>query len=513
MSARERLMSWQGEPIGMCLCVLNDPERVEAAVNINKAIMGFMGDKATNKSQSELVYQILAVALSDNLKLGDEIYCQIVKQVTNNPSTDSELQGWYLLTILLACSPPSAYYSPYLMKFFVNAAKSARGSQIAKIAELCIRYTIKSIKCSTKRTHAPTEEEIEALKSGDTMTISVRLVDNTIVNIPLDSWSTVLDCELRLATHLQIKDENRCIFALHELIKNSGVTSRTGYMPGEFIENHLQGFERIADVLSFHFVDHQERHIQRQIAESRGLPLPIESSYPRFLYKARIFIDNTESGSFSADMDSACTYLLYKQGINDVLASKYPLAKEEAVTLAALQMQEEHGDYENLVKKLGFETTLKKSSSEKRLAEIDVLKIYSRLQSLSVDDARVAYMTVLRNCRCYGAHYFKISQQVERVSEAAEVTDKVMAITSREVIVINPADLTYESLIHFKEIKTWGYSLEALMLDVIPKSTQVLKSKGNASWLEKVPSIRQYYRTSNAKNIADLLKLYSVYST
>jgi hypothetical protein len=88
-----------------------------------------------------------------------------------------------------------------------------------------------------------------------------------------------------------------------------------------------------------------------------------------------------------------------------------------------------------------------------------------------------------------------------------------MAIKSREVIVINPADPTYESLIHFKEIKTWGYSLEALMLDVIPKSTQVLKSKGNASWLEKVPSIRQYYRTSNAKNIADLLKLYSAYST
>jgi len=80
-----------------------------------KNIMGIMGDRRYLQPLS-LIQDIL-VKIQDFIPLRNEFYAQIIKQLTQNPSKESRVNGWNLLTVILDTLKPPKDIENYLEKW------------------------------------------------------------------------------------------------------------------------------------------------------------------------------------------------------------------------------------------------------------------------------------------------------------------------------------------------------------------------------------------------------------
>jgi myosin-15 len=92
---------------------------------IFEEIMRFMGDYPLGKSQKEIgcIYYLLKTVYQES-ELVDEVYCQLIKQTTNNKSTkkDSCFKGWKLISILTMYFKPTDVLKTYLFKYMESNA-------------------------------------------------------------------------------------------------------------------------------------------------------------------------------------------------------------------------------------------------------------------------------------------------------------------------------------------------------------------------------------------------------
>ncbi|KFR17458.1 Unconventional myosin-XV, partial [Opisthocomus hoazin] len=152
-------------PIQESLLQYSDSELNELATKNFKTLMRFMGDqpKLKNQNEVECIYEILQLCMEKE-SLHDEVYCQVIKQVTHNPNQESVLRGWLLLNLLTGYFLPSNILMPYATKF-LQLASSDPSSTHHDIAKICQSNLRKNFMYGGRR-HLPFPVEIEALLKG-----------------------------------------------------------------------------------------------------------------------------------------------------------------------------------------------------------------------------------------------------------------------------------------------------------------------------------------------------------
>ncbi|KAM6407457.1 unconventional myosin-XV [Rhynochetos jubatus] len=131
-----------------------------------QAVMKFMGDLPL-RGQTELdaVCTILKLCAEHEV-LRDEVYCQVIKQVTNNTSSkpDSCQRGWRLLYILAAYYKCSEVLRPFLLSFLQDASSHPElpFQGIAKACEQNLRKTLQF----GGRSLLPSSMELRAMVAG-----------------------------------------------------------------------------------------------------------------------------------------------------------------------------------------------------------------------------------------------------------------------------------------------------------------------------------------------------------
>ncbi|XP_076234476.1 unconventional myosin 10A [Calliopsis andreniformis] len=160
------LVKYSPMPIEQSLLRL-DPELSALAVECFLCLMRYMGDQVLPPDTSEVkcVYTIL-MHCHKYEQLRDEVYCQLMKQTTNNksPNPDSCQRGWRLFSIVAAYFTCSDGLRPYLTKYLETAAYDKRRAYHGT-ATVCLQNLRKTVKYGGRK-NVPSVDEIMAISAG-----------------------------------------------------------------------------------------------------------------------------------------------------------------------------------------------------------------------------------------------------------------------------------------------------------------------------------------------------------
>ena len=118
------MLKFSSKPIHISLTDMDDPKKSKQAVKMFKNVLGYMGDrKYADPPQlaTDLLTQCLPTEAED---LRVELFCQIMKQLQQNPEATSMRKGHELMALCLNTFPPPAsienFVAVYLIQHFPN---------------------------------------------------------------------------------------------------------------------------------------------------------------------------------------------------------------------------------------------------------------------------------------------------------------------------------------------------------------------------------------------------------
>lgn len=141
---------WTRDPIHAPLTEIPDGRQSKTAITMFKNVLGWCGD---GKYGAPL---ILAVELIETgvreAWLRDELYCQLMKQLTANPSLESSARGWQLMLLMLSTFAPPQEIEDYVEYFIRTHAPKPQLAMFLKTLHIAI-FSTQPLQRVTDPTH------------------------------------------------------------------------------------------------------------------------------------------------------------------------------------------------------------------------------------------------------------------------------------------------------------------------------------------------------------------------
>ncbi|XP_060109014.1 myosin XVB [Heteronotia binoei] len=198
-------------PIQESLLFCSDSEMNELAAKNFMNLMRFMGDQPHLKGHADMdyIYEILQVCLVQMYKekenLRDEVYCQIIKQITENPNKDSCHQGWQVLSLLTGYFLPSSTLMPYATKYLQQASSDIT-SPCSEMARTC-HSNLRKLVMYGRRQHLPFRVEMEALLKGRTSRrVSINLPGDQRYDTRIKTFTVAAEVVKEISEQIGVTD-------------------------------------------------------------------------------------------------------------------------------------------------------------------------------------------------------------------------------------------------------------------------------------------------------------------
>lgn len=150
----------------------SDAARAEAQT-LSQDILQYMGNRYTKPGENKYAVAVGIISLVQRRsELVDEMYCQLMKQTTNNPSVTCTVAGWRLLAIACHFVAPTRNLETHLvgyMHFYWTSATAdsfdARAT-VGGYAQLAKRALLGVIKAGTSELRMPSEAQMERISNA-----------------------------------------------------------------------------------------------------------------------------------------------------------------------------------------------------------------------------------------------------------------------------------------------------------------------------------------------------------
>ncbi|XP_024387891.1 kinesin-like protein KIN-14I isoform X2 [Physcomitrium patens] len=443
----EDMLSYQRDPIPTSLLRLNS-DSMTRAVKLFQVILKYTGaDLApgspppTVQEQIDMVLKLYNSTLK-RAELRDELFVQLSKQIRNNPDRSMLLKAWELLFLCASAMPPTKDFAAPLSEYVHDVANTPGDTEIQRIALNTLNALKRSVKGGPRRI-TPTAEEIEALLESRNLTTLVYFLDDTFEEITYDMTSTIADAVEQLAGIIKLASSST--FGLFECrksvtgskISDSGNEEHIGLDDNKYIGDIVAEFKTIKE-------------------KAKG------ELQCRLLFKKRLFRESDE-----AIVDPMFVQLLYVQSQHDYMLGNYPVGRDDAAQLAALQILVDIGPVPNPESTTDWQALLDRSlpkqiavTRARRDWELDILNRYQATTHLSKAEARQQLLRILRSLPYGNSVFFTVTKIEDPIGLLPGRI--ILGINKRGVHFFRPVPKEYLHSAELRDIMQFGSSNTAV---------------------------------------------------
>ncbi|KAM7012802.1 unconventional myosin-VIIb [Tautogolabrus adspersus] len=422
-SAPEKLWANSREPIRQPLLkkLVGNPELSHKACLAFNAILKYMGDYPTKQMQSplELTDQIFGPATKHEV-LRDEIYCQIMKQMTINNNRFSIEQGWQLMWLCCGLFPPTQSLLRHTKRFLESRRREPLASD-------CLQRLQSSLRMEPRKL-PPHQVEVDAIQQNSTQIFHK-------IHFPNDTEEI-----FEVATSTRIRD------LIQNISKQLRLASADGF--NIFVKTHDK-------VLSLNDTDYFFDSL-RQITDWSKKAKRIKDGGPvnipyLVFFMRKLWFNVVPGRDTEADL-----IFHFPQELPKYLRGYHVCTKEEMLNIAALLFRiKVSNDKTQLVLIPKLLKELVPADQLKAMSENEwkktIVASFNKQTGMTVEEAKVAFLKAVCRWPTFGCAFFEVKQTSEQ-----NFPDIVrIAISKQGLTIIHPKTKDVLANHPFNRIANW----------------------------------------------------------